>query len=493
MPNGTIVNSKPQTQTNIQAQSDMIAFFPKGDIMSNTIDSVPHTLSNVNSKSAVIGNVPTAKPSVLELVGKAKSKSVQQPKGEDARSKPSKESREGADQGKKRTKADKWKDALKSLGHEFALNVLEDNIEIDGVYMSDITRSKLYLDMISRKVTKGYVDDVINVVASENAYHPIKRYLNSLKWDGQDHISNFLRHIHSDDPMIVDADGNQHQLSALLITHWLFGCVARALDGDVETAFKHQTPVLVFVGAQELGKSSMFRWLTSGVGFEYHRESPLDPHNIEDKRSMVTKWIWEVSELGSSIRKSDLEALKGFITTEWHTYRKPWGKSQVTKPTLCNLAGTINDIEFLNDPSGNRRFLPVNVTHIDHSYQQNIDVNQLWAQVTHLYRSGEGTPKLSPAEKEALKIASAKHTIENPLETYLQMYFRIEPGNDSLKCFTAEITARLESFNVRLHSDQSTAGRQISAALKPWKLKKIKTTHKGINGPVWFGIAPNDR
>jgi primase-polymerase (primpol)-like protein len=62
MQTGTIVNSKP----NIQPQSDMIAFFPKGDIMSNAIDSVPHTLSNVNSKSAVIARIKSNFPTELQ-------------------------------------------------------------------------------------------------------------------------------------------------------------------------------------------------------------------------------------------------------------------------------------------------------------------------------------------------------------------------------------------------------------------------------------------
>jgi len=389
------------------------------------------------------------------------------------------------------TKRDEWLAALNSLGHTFRLNQLEDVPEMDGVPLNDVDRSDLYLEMISRGVSKSYVDDVINVVAKANAYHPVQQYLNGLTWDGGDHLTAFMDHLTGDSPLVTMADGTQHSLHRLLISRWLIGCAARALDGDKENPFKHQTPVLVFVGGQEIGKSSIPRWLVSSLSIQYHQEGPLDPHKVEDKRSMITKWIWEVSELGSSLRRSDRDALKGFITQEWHTYRKPWGKGNITKPTLCNLVGTVNpEYGFLDDQTGNRRFLPVKITAIDHSYAQRVAVDQLWAQIVHMYRSGV-SPNLSPEEKDALKGEHARHEIENPLQQYLQMYFDIIPGNEDLRCFTAEIVARLRAFNVALSPDVKVAGKQIAEALSTFGLERAQTSIGGVKGRVWVGISPN--
>jgi len=381
-----------------------------------------------------------------------------------------------------------WVEALRSTAHTFALNVLEDTVEIDGRRLDDVTRSKIYLDMIGKGISKNYVDDCINVLSGENTYHPVQRYLNGLQWDGADQVDVLLSHIRGDGRTVVCADGSTQPLHSILVFRWLLGCVARALDGDKATAFKHQTPMLVFVGGQGAGKSSFVRWLCSGIGYEFHQEGPVNPQKIEDQRSMVTKWIWEVSELGASLRRSDREAVKGFITQEWHTYRKPWGRSNITKPTLCNLVGSINgETGFLDDPTGHRRFLPVQITGLDWNYSKTVDVNQLWAQLVHLYRTG-ASPELTPAERTELAKIHAEHEIENPLLTYLQMYFTIAPGIG--QCFTATIIQRLQAFGVNLSSNTKVAGREINDVLAPLGLTRKSISIDGIKGWGWIGIQP---
>lgn len=390
------------------------------------------------------------------------------------------------------SQVDVWREALDGLGYDLKLNLLEDTVEVDGVPMDDIRRSQLTLELYDHAVKKAYIDDLLNVVASEQSYHPIQEYLTGLQWDGNDHVAKLLHCIRGDDAVVTYPDGTKAPLHWLLIRRWLLGCVARGLDGDQRKAFKHQTPMLVIIGAQGLGKSSFCRWLVSGVGYEFHQEGPVDPHSVEDKRSMVTKWIWEVSELGSSLRKSDRDALKGFITQEWHTYRKPWGRSNITKPTLCNLVGTINpETGFLDDPTGHRRFLPVRLTQIDRRYSD-IDVNQLWAQLVHMYRTGT-SPELSQLERQAIAETYKEHEIENPLQTYLQMYFDIEPGNELYRCHTAEIIQRLQDFDVRVSANVRVAGREVNDALAPMGLIRKYISIGGVKGWGWYGIRPNDR
>ena len=393
------------------------------------------------------------------------------------------------------SKAATWLAALRSLPHDFALNQLEDDVEVDGQRLDDVTRSKIYLDMERHGASKTYVDDTINVLASEHTYHPVRCYLESLEWDGQNHLSKLLHHIRGDDRIVTYPNSDKAPLHWLLIRRWLLGCVARALDGDSNNAFKHQTPMLVFIGGQGIGKSSFVRWLVSGIGYEFHQEGPINPSSTEDKRGMVTKWIWEVSELGATLRKADREAMKGFITQEWHTYRKPWGKSLVTKPTLCNLVGTINaETGFLDDPTGHRRFLPVVVTAIDRRYSSTVDINQLWAQLVHDYRNGQ-SPELSQLEREALQGVYEHHEIDNPLQAYVQMFFDVEPGNEALQCHTATIIQRLREFGIALNNNNRAAGREVNDALAPMGLRQSddKITIDGVRARGWLGIAPNSK
>ncbi len=405
-------------------------------------------------------------------------------------------------------------DKLRNMGHKFRLNLMEDNVEMDGKLIDDVAKSELYLYMDAHKIKQRETDDCLNILAKEDTYHPIKDHLNSLVWDGQNHLTRMLNHLVGDGRYIDyknkrivtigdTADhargiitkeectsGNYAPLHFVMIRRWMLGCVYRAMEGDKQTAFKYQTPVLVFVGGQGLGKSAWVRYLASGVGFDYHRESPLDPHHPEHIRSAVTKWIWEISELGSSLRRTDRDAVKGFITQEWHTYRKPWGRGQITKPTLCNFVGTINnETGFLDDPTGSRRYLPVNISHINHGYKDTVDINQVWAQIVELYRKGE-SPELCAAEKAALGETLEEHEVENPLQGHIQRLFTIDPSNTTAFTFTSDIIRTLKADGIALNANSKWAGREVNEALAPLGVKREKRSIIGIKGWGWLGVWP---
>lgn len=381
--------------------------------------------------------------------------------------------------------------AIKVLGHTFRLNLLEDTIEVDGRRLDDVFMARLRLIIEGQKYKRQHVEDAVSVIAKENEYHPVRDYLLNLEWDGVRRLPTLLAYFHGDGAMAIYSDGTQVPLHGLLLKRWLLGCVARALDGSKAEAFKHQTPMLVIIGKQGLGKSSFVRWLVSGVGYEFHQEGPIDPHKEEDWRSMVTKWIWEVAELGASLKKTDRDSLKGIITKEWHTYRKPWGRYNITKPTLCNFVGTINpETGFLDDPTGHRRFLPIQLTQIDHGYADAIDINQLWAEVVAIYLAGE-SPELSQIERDALAGVYEAHEVENPIQTYVAMYFRLSPGNTKMRCSTADIITRLRQFGIALHSDVRIASRLINDTLTPLGLERDRWKKNGVLIRGWIGIEPN--
>lgn len=398
---------------------------------------------------------------------------------------------EPADEDDEDTKSGRLLEALIGMGHEIKLNTLEDNIEINGARMDDVTLAGINLALGDKKFSRPDIADGIAVLAGRNRYHPVKDYLNSLTWDGAPHVEKMLSHFTGSGEEITYLNGDTQPLYRLLIFRWLLGCVAKALDGDNATAFRHQNPMLVLIGPQGIGKSSWVRWLASGIGYDFYREGSLNPHSIDDQRTMTTRWLWEVSELGGSMRRSDRDSLKAFITTQEITYRKPYGKFAITKPALCSLVGTLNDDAFLDDPTGHRRFLPAVITGIDHRYSQ-IDVNQVWAQLVTRYQAGE-SPELTPAERQALAKTHEQHEIENPLDTYVQMYFDIDPGNDDRRMHTAAIIDRLRAFDVSLPNDLRVAGRVVSEILTAHGLESKTMKIDGSNGKGWIGIAPNHK
>jgi predicted P-loop ATPase len=212
--------------------------------------------------------------------------------------------------------------------------------------------------------------------------------------------------------------------------------------------------MLVLDGAQGLGKSTLVRWLGSPLASLTY-EGPINPNYSETPRLQTTKWIWEVSELGATTRHADREALKAIISTGNITFRVPYARHPIRKPTLANFIGTINnEAGFLSDPTGNRRFLTMTLTHIDHAYSNQINIHQLWAQIYTLYQNGEPW-QLLPPESEMQSLLNQAYQIEDPLESWVTRYYEIDLGHSAQYQFernqqwfvtTQEIAAHLTTM-----------------------------------------------
>ena len=90
----------------------------------------------------------------------------------------------------------------------------------------------------------------------------------------------------------------------------------------------------------------------------------------------------------SQFRRTEIETVKAFISRQFERFRPSYGRNEITYPRQCVFAGSTNESQYLNDPTGNRRFWPVkcgamNVAGIVEAR------DQLWAEAVHRYQSGE--------------------------------------------------------------------------------------------------------
>ncbi len=363
--------------------------------------------------------------------------------------------------------------------YQFSLNILDDTVEINGEKLTDITESTI----ATQARDMGFKDkaplrDVINMVANENRYHPVKQYLDSIVWDGEDHISalaDFVKDRHAP----LQNDGVEASVFKIWLAKWMIGAVAKIYEtGSVRA----QAPMLVLSGAQSLGKSTFTLWLCSSIP-QYFVESDIKPELEDHKRLLASKWIWEVGELGATTRKADIESLKHFLTMADVTFRVPYGRYHITKPSLASFIGTINPdgSGFLADKTGNRRFLVVELESIDHSYQQHINVDQLWAQVVSLYRSGESW-RLADEEKVVQEAINAENMKDDPVADWIRRYYEIDPDNGTWLTTSQEITEYLQDKGLKEHS--RALQMMVSQSLKSLGLKQ----HSTARPRAWKGI-----
>lgn len=375
-----------------------------------------------------------------------------------------------------------WIDALRELGYHFRMNLCDDSIEVNhlGTVLSDAIASEIRTQMFDRGVRK-YVtamQDAYITEAKRNAYHPMKDYFNSLagKWDGVDRITQLALKLSSTSGIVEYADGRRTPIHAVYLGRWMIGVVAKVLDGK-------QNPMWVLDGPQGIGKSLLARWLCPHDN--WHIEGPINPQDKDCDIRLMTKLIWEVSELDATTRKADVSALKAFITKHTVTVRKAYGRNDISKMAICSLIGTINNSSsgFLADETGSRRFMICYIGAIDWSYRE-IDRDQLWAQVYHHYREDGLMPELTPEEKAMQMEINKRYELENPIEDWVQQYFTITQDVDDTLTM-GDVLEHLALKGHRLHGSERSQAMEVARALSVLGVKKKHTR----TGKRWSGIA----
>ncbi len=362
---------------------------------------------------------------------------------------------------------------FETWNYRLKLNECNDGIELNGERITDIdeqiikSRIRDYGIDTGDKVNVSHAVEAIIAGAQQNAYHPIRDWLESLEWNGQDHISRLTDHV-------TDKRDN----FARWLNHWLVGAVAHVYEG-------YQNPMLVLVGKQEIGKSYFASWLCPQEKLFYR--GAIQPDIKDCRLRLIDKLVWEVEELGSTTRRSDVEALKAFLTKEYVQDRKPYGHFDMHKPALASFIGTVNPgAGFLVDPSGNRRFVVTEITEIDWEYAEKIDPEQIWGQAMHLYHNSDEW-RLTAADRKRRDTVNEEHQIDDPVHEFLAARIEVT-GKEDDYIASDELNSKLDPhFN-------GLTPRSISMSAAAFLtshdgVKKKRRTIKGMRATYYFGIV----
>lgn len=355
---------------------------------------------------------------------------------------------------------------MKSFGYSFKLNEITDQVEVNGIPLTDELFSKIEFQLIEKGLpNERYARVAVGATAYDNRYNPIKEYLSKLPYDGG----------HYFDQLAACFD-NPDRLITVYLRKWMLGAIAKTVNGA-------QNRMLILDGPQGVGKSLFVKWLCSGIP-DYFAEGSIDADSPDTRIRLTTKWIWEVGELGATFRKSDREALKNLITMQNMTFRRPYGHFDRTKPVLANLIGTINNEGgFLDDPTGSRRFMICEVRHIDWQTYTQIDINQLWGEIFAAFLAGEDT-EFTDNQKKQTESNNQKYEVVDTIEIVLKDKFRLKPGDLTLWTSTAELMYTLQD---RVGKFSSAKAFQMALSTTCKKLKLEKGKQNDQNG--YYGIG----
>ncbi len=272
---------------------------------------------------------------------------------------------------------------------------------------SDDSGLRHYLEKAYDIKGKGNIEDAFKLTSKNNAFHPVRDYLNSLTWDCKSRLDRlFIEYLGADDNLYTRAVTRKTFVAA----------VARVFNPGIKW-----DNVLTLVGPQGCGKSTIIKTM----GKEWFSDTLTTVIGKEAYEQIQGFWIIEIAEL-SAMKKAELEAIKHFTSKCEDSYRAAYGHYVETYKRQCVFFGTTNRYDFLRDMTGNRRFFPVdchegnNVKDVWNDLNV-YEVDQIWAEAVELYKAGEKL-YLDEELKRIAAVEQDKHLEENPLTGAVKMY-----------------------------------------------------------------------
>jgi predicted P-loop ATPase len=343
----------------------------------------------------------------------------------------------------------------------------------------DLIKIKMWLSKHYRfEPNTNLVEEVVQYIAEENAFHPVREYLAKLKWDGVKRADYWCE-------KYLGATGPKEYVHAVS-RKVLVALVARVLEPGVK--FDH---VLILQGKQGTGKSTTLRNLVGGG--EFFSELQADIGDKDIVQQMKGKWLLEIGEL-SRLNGAELEHVKEFVVRQEDRVRMPYDKRTEAHPRQCVFIGTTNQEEFLKDDTGNRRFWPLSVSRCDFEGVKEVQA-QLLAEAMVLYAEGEALYLDDEKTREQSEQQQKERMVSDVWEDQVFDYLHGEkkkPKKDQVidpNCFS--ISDLIGPFSPLKIGDDMPSQFRLGRVLKKLGYIKKDTWLGGKNKKMWY--APPEK
>ena len=339
--------------------------------------------------------------------------------------------------------------------HPIRFNEITRNYELDGEPMIDRDYNSLYIKakkLVDEKVSK---DLLFSLIDSEHtpSYNPFMEFFE--KYKNRKPEGNFLKLCeaitHNQTAFI---DGVAMPIEYYLETYlkkWMLGIIA-SMHGT------YSILILVLTGGQRAGKTNFFRNLLPDELNTYYGESNLD--DGKDSEILMTQKIIIMDDEFGGKSKQDAKRLKEISSKQWFNVRRPYGRASEDLRRLAVLCGTSNDEEIINDPTGNRRIVPVEIVDIDHDKISEISKIDLFMELYNEWVDMGDDWMLTKKEIEVLNQCTMKNEQPSIEQEMVMKYFTPanEEGGNTFVFTNTEIKAYIEERHPSLRINQYKLG-----------------------------------
>ena len=257
------------------------------------------------------------------------------------------------------------------------LDVWKNEILIDGEqFDADTHHIKLAVEY-GVDAGKDSVIDVVNYIGQQNKRDDVHDYLLSLENAerlSEDEWKNIALY----------CLGSADEFDSVLLQRSMISAVARVFQPGCKV-----DECLTFQGPQGLGKSSFWAVMAGQDYFTDELGDFTGPGKKDAIQKLSSSWIVEIAELDKYTAKKEAGELKSFMTSKVDDYRPPYARQNKKVPRRNIFVGTVNPPQFLNDPTGNRRYPVIRLSKPIPLEKISQNRDKIWATAVHAYMNGE--------------------------------------------------------------------------------------------------------
>ena len=239
-------------------------------------------------------------------------------------------------------------------------------------------------------------------------YHPFSLYIQELpKWDGEDRLTDLAQRVSTEAYWVK----HFHRWMLALMAQWM---------GKNTTYANCVAPLLV---SEEQGwlKSTFCKSLMPEPLQAYYTDQIDLSANGRQEGKLAVMGLINLDEF-DRLSSRAMAKLKNLMQLSSLNIRKSYQKNYSQLPRIASFIGTSNRKDLLDDPTGSRRFLCVEVEHrIDCT---DIDLSQIYAQLKAELEAGERYWFTSEEEQEIQFHNEAFYQV-HPEEELFRNHFRV--------------------------------------------------------------------
>lgn len=351
--------------------------------------------------------------------------------------------------------------------------------------LSDVLENSIWCDMLRDGISVDM--PMLRALLQSDfvpAYNPLRLYLDTLPpWDGTtDHIGRFLAMVH--------CKGVEPGMFDFYARRWLVGMISSVLD---EKAVNHE--ILVLLGRQGTYKTSFMNSILPPCLRRYYCVKTNAQRMGKDDALALTENILINMEEIDTMTRSEVNQLKAMASIPYINERPPYGRNKVRLPHIASFCATGNNLQFLTDNTGNRRWLVFEIESIDNPLTASICYEGIYAQLKSLYEAGF---KYWFDGEEIAALNKANMRFEAPdmeRELIVSHYRKPAPYEPCLYLSSSQIVARfspqlrLSAVNVgRVMSELSFSQVRTSAG-RFWKVAEVPIASVGRFVPADAGVG----